>query len=179
MSLRKLGLFVVAMLAIVAWTSRPHSAAQPQLVSTDSDRAPRFTLIDLNGKEFDSSQLKGSVVVLDLWATWCAPCIADIPMFNRLQEKYGPRGLKVVAPAMQSGWAQDIKPIAEKHGMKYTILIGDEKLAEQYPYIGLPTTFLIGRDGKIAKKFIGTIPDKEGEKEGEFEREIQRLLQAS
>lgn len=177
---KKLGLAVVPVLAIVAWASWPRSNAQQhQVVSSDNGSAPIFKLIDLNGREFDSSQLKGSVVVLDLWATWCAPCIADIPMFNRLQEKYGPRGLKVVAPAMQSGWAQDIKPIVEKHGIKYAILIGDEKLAEQYPYIGLPTTFLIGRDGKIAKKFIGTIPDKEGEKEGEFEREIQRLLQGS
>src|SRR5690349_17588595 len=98
MSLRKLWLFVVALLAIMAGAAWSRSTAQDQLVSTDSGGAPRFTLIDLNGKEFDSSQLKGSVVVLDLWATWCAPCIADIPMFNRLQEKYGPRGLKVVAP---------------------------------------------------------------------------------
>ncbi len=52
-------------------------------------------------------------------------------------------------------------------------------LAEQYPYIGLPTTFLIDKDWRIAKKFVGTIPDREGEKEGELEREIQKLLQAS
>jgi len=100
-------------------------------------------------------------------------------MFNRLQEKYGPRGLTVVAAAMQSGWAQDIQPVVDKHRMKYTIVIGDETLAEQYPYIGLPTTFLIDKDWRIAKKFVGTIPDREGEKEGELEREIQKLLQAS
>jgi thiol-disulfide isomerase/thioredoxin len=176
---RKLLIGALPVLVVVVWAVRPRSTGEHQLVKATSGDAPHFKLLDLNGKEFDSSSLKGHVVVLDLWATWCEPCVADIPMFNRLQEKYGPRGLKIVAAAMQSGWAQDIKPAVEKHGMKYTIVIGDEKLAEQYPYIGLPTTYLIGKDWNIAKKFIGTIPDKEGEKEGEFEREIERLLQAS
>jgi thiol-disulfide isomerase/thioredoxin len=168
------------LLAVSGCVSCGRPVPETQQVKADSEAAaPHFKLVDLNGKEFDSSQLKGSVVVLDMWATWCAPCIADIPIFHRLQEKYGSRGLKIVAPAMQSGWAQDIRPVVEKHGMKYTILIGDEKLAEQYPYLGLPTTFLFDRNGRIAKKFIGTVPDQEGEKEGEFEREIQRLLKTS
>ena len=168
----------LVLVALVGVSCRRPSG-ETQQVKAETDGAPRFQLIDLNGKEFDSAVLKGHVVVLDLWATWCEPCVADIPMFNRLQEKYGPRGLKIVAAAMQSGWAQDIRPSVEKHGMKYTIVIGDEKLAEQYPYIGLPTTYLIGKDWKIAKKFVGTIPDKEDEKEGDFEREIERLLQTS
>src|SRR5213593_984928 len=69
---------------------------------------PDFKLNDLNGKAFKSSQLQGSVVLLDLWATWCEPCIADIPMLNRLHEKFG--SLKVVGIAVESGWAKDIKP---------------------------------------------------------------------
>ena len=169
----------VLVVAGVVWVSCYRPPAETQQVRADRGAAPHFKLIDLNGKTFDSSQLTGHVVVLDLWATWCEPCIEDIPMFNRLQEKYRSRGLKIVAAAMQSGWAQDIRPAVEKHGMKYTIVIGDEKLAEQYPYIGLPTTFLIGKDSRIAKKFVGTIPDRDGEKEGEFEREIERLLQIS
>ena len=138
---------------------------------------PKFRLTDVNGKPFKSSQLKGSVVVLDLWATWCEPCLADIPMFNRLHEKFGSRGLKVVGIAVESGWAKDIKPHVSKLGIKYPVLVGTDKVVEQYELIGFPTTYLIGTDGKIVKKYTGTLPDTEGEKETDLEREIERLFQ--
>jgi len=172
-------LVLLLMLLGITWYARPRPTPLRVPVTAAFPAAVEFKLTDLAGKQLDSARLKGHVVVLDLWATWCAPCIEDITMFNRLQEKYGPRGLTVVAAAMQSGWPQDIQPVVDKHRMKYTIVIGDEILAEQYPYIGLPTTFLIDKDWRIAKKFVGTIPDREGEKEGELEREIQKLLQAS
>lgn len=140
--------------------------------------APDFRLADLTGKEFRSSQLKGSVVVLDLWATWCEPCIENIPMFNRLHEKYAGRSLKVVGIAVQSGWAQDIKPHVAKLGIKYLVLVGNDKVMEQYVTVGFPTTYLIGPDGRIVKKYMGTLPDKETGKEMDLEREIDRLLQA-
>lgn len=178
---RKLVGMSVVLLALVgtAWYVQPRPTPRRVPLNAALPGAAQFKLTDLAGRQVDSAQLRGRVVVLDLWATWCAPCIEDIPMFNRLQEKYGPRGLTVVAAAMQSGWAQDIQPVVDKHRMKYTIVIGDETLAERYPYIGLPTTFLIDKDWRIAKKFVGTIPDREGEKEGELEREIQKLLHAS
>ena len=179
MSYKKTLIVALPVLSVLVWAVWPRATPEHQLVRADNAVAPPFTLTDLNGKTFDSTRLKGHVVVLDLWATWCEPCIADIPMFNRLHEKYGPRGLTIVGAAMQSGWAQDIKPAVEKHGMNYTIVIGDEQLAEHYPYLGLPTTYLIGKDWTIAKKFIGTIPDKEGEKEGALEREVERLLRTS
>jgi thiol-disulfide isomerase/thioredoxin len=137
---------------------------------------PDFKLNDLNGKTFKSSQLQGSVVLLDLWATWCEPCIADIPMLNRLYEKFGSRELKVVGIAVESGWAKDIKPHVAKLGIKYPVLVGTEKIVERYEMIGFPTTYLIGRDGKLAKKYLGTLPDQEKEKEMEMERDIEALL---
>src|SRR5438094_3274155 len=99
---------------------------------------PDFKLPDLGGKHFRSSQLKGSVVVLDVWATWCEPCIADIPMFNRLHEKYAGRGLKVVGIAVQSGWAKDIKAHVVKLAIKYLVLAGSDKIREQYVDVGFP-----------------------------------------
>ena len=138
--------------------------------------APDFKLNDLTGKPFKSSQLQGSVVLLDLWATWCEPCIADIPMLNRLHEKFGSRGLKVVGIAVESGWAKDIKPHVAKLGIKYPVLVGTEKIVEQYEMIGFPTTYLMGRDGKLVKKYLGTLPDQEKAKETEMERDIEALL---
>lgn len=140
------------------------------------DRAPDFKLPDLNGKQFRSSELKGSVVLLDLWATWCEPCIADLPIYRRFFEKYGNRGLRVIGIAVESGWAKDIQPHVAKHRIKYPVLVGDEDVVLRYELIGFPTTYLIGKDGKIAKKYIGTLDGKEAEKESDMEREIQRLL---
>src|SRR5262245_12566843 len=120
------------------------------------DAIPEFRLTDLAGKEFRSSQLKGSVVVLDLWATWCEPCIADIPMFNRLQEKYAERGLKVVGIAVQSGQVNDIKTHVTKLAVKYLVLAGNDKVTQQYVDLGFPVTYLIGQDGKIIRKYTGT-----------------------
>ena len=137
---------------------------------------PEFKLTDLNGKAFKSSQLQGNVVLLDLWATWCEPCIADIPMLNRLHEKFGGRGLKVVGIAVESGWAKDIRPHVAKLGIKYPVLVGTDKIVEQYEMIGFPTTYLIGKDGRMIKKYLGTLPDQEREKEAEMERDIEALL---
>jgi thiol-disulfide isomerase/thioredoxin len=178
---------IIAALLIggLAWFVWPRGGTQPQQAKADSPakadnpEAADFKSTDLDGREFDSSQLKGSAVVLDLWATWCEPCLADIPMFNKLHEKYESRGLKMVGVAMQSGWAADIKPHVEKHGMKYRIVVGNDEFAELYPHIGLPTTFLISKDWKIVKKYIGTLPGKEADKEKELEREIEKLLGTS
>jgi len=137
---------------------------------------PDFKLNDLNGKAFSSSQFRGNVVLLDLWATWCEPCVADIPMLNRLHEKFGNKGLKVVGIAVESGWAKDIKPHVAKLGIKYPVLVGTDKIVERYGMIGFPTTYMIGRDGKLVKKYLGTPPDQEQEKETQMERDIEALL---
>ena len=140
------------------------------------DAAPAFNLPDLNGKQFSSAELKGNVVLLDLWATWCEPCIADLPIYKKFFERYGSRGLRVVGIAVESGWAKDIQPHVAKHGIRYPVLVGDENVVGAYQLIGFPTTYLIDRDGKIAKKYIGTLDGKEAQKESDMEREIQRLL---
>ena len=103
-------------------------------------------------------------------------CVADLPMFNRLHDKFASRGVKVVGVTVESGWAKDIKPHAAKHSIKYTVLVGNQKTVEQYQMIGFPMTYLIGTDGKIVKKYIGTIPDTEALKEADLNHEIEMLL---
>jgi len=147
-----------------------------QTVLKPGSPVPDFKLNDLNGRTFKSSRLQGSVVLLDLWATWCEPCLADIPMLNRLHEKFGSRGLRVVGIAVESGWAKDIKPHVAKLVIKYPVVVGTGRIVEQYEMIGFPTTYLIGRDGKLVKKYLGTLPDQEKEKETEMERDIEALL---
>jgi thiol-disulfide isomerase/thioredoxin len=117
--------------------------------------------------------LKGSVVVLDFWATWCGPCLAEIPTFNSLHAKYAGRGVKVIGIAVQSGWAEDIKPYRDKYKITYSTLISDDEVVEKYNVIGFPTTFILDKDFKVHRKFTGELLDRK-----ELEREIEALLAA-
>jgi thiol-disulfide isomerase/thioredoxin len=136
--------------------------------------AAEFKLPDLDGQQISSADLRGSVVVLDFWATWCGPCLAELPTFNSLHAKYAGRGVKVIGIAVQSGWAEDIKPYRDKYKVAYSTLIGDDEVVEKYGVIGFPTTYILDKEFKVHKKFTGKLPERK-----ELEREIESLLAAN
>jgi thiol-disulfide isomerase/thioredoxin len=155
-----------------AGSSQASSAASRSEKKQPSPQvAAGFKLPDLDGRQINSADLKGNVVVLDFWATWCGPCLAGMPAFNSLYTKYAGRGVKVIGIAVQSGWAHDIKPYRDQYKVAYPILVGDDEVAEKYGVIGFPTTYILDKDLKIHRKFTGNLPAKE-----ELEREIESLL---
>lgn len=93
-------------------------------------------------------------------------------MFNKLHEKYASRGLRMIGIAVQSGWAKDVKPHVANHKMKYTILVGNDEMVEQFGVLAFPTTYVVTQDWKIYKKYIGATPGKEVK----LQRDIETLL---
>lgn len=100
---------------------------------------------------------KGEVVLLNIWATWCGPCRVEMPSMQRLEERLGPKGLKIVAVSVDdAGFEKAINDFAEEYKLSFEILHDPAKRIErQYQTTGVPETFIIGRDGKVRRRVIG------------------------
>ncbi len=121
---------------------------------------PAWELEDLDGNLVSSADYEGKVVALDFWATWCGPCLQEIPSFIALQQKYGPEGFVVVGIALDENPATVRRFAKKRDDLNYQILIGDAKTQAAFGGVQyLPTTFLIGRDGKLAFKHVGLTPE--------------------
>ena len=147
----------------VLWQKRRGPA--PTQIATAALPAPAWKLKDLDGREISSEQFKGKVVVLDFWATWCGPCVEEIPGYIALQKKYGSRGLVMVGVSLDRKGPAHVKQFARTNGMSYTLVMGDEAVVEAFgSFQAIPTTFLISRDGRILNQKTGAMPSEEYEK---------------
>jgi thiol-disulfide isomerase/thioredoxin len=118
--------------------------------------APALVFKDLAGAEVSLAALKGKVVVVDFWATWCGPCIQEIPGYIALQKKYGKDGLVIVGVSLDQKGPAHVKKFVEARGMDYTIVMGDNEAVDAFGgFNSIPTTFLIGRDGRIIHQKSG------------------------
>jgi thiol-disulfide isomerase/thioredoxin len=134
-------------------------------------RAPDWKLKDLDGKEVSFAQFQGKVVVVDFWATWCAPCVGEIPGYLRLQEKYGKDGLVVVGISLDEAGPDRVKQFVTEKRMTYQVVMGDEKVQALFGGLTvIPTTFLIDRTGEIRDRKTGAVPAEE------YERKVASVL---
>ena len=118
-------------------------------------QAPRFVRRDLSGKKVDLDAYRGKVVVLNFWATWCAPCQLEMPRFAAWQKKYGPDGLQILGVSMDDDPA-DARKTSKNLGVNYPVVMGDARLGTLYGGIlGLPVTYLIDRHGQVSARFQG------------------------
>ena len=133
--------------------------------------APDLVLKDINGGDFRLSSLRGKVIILDFWATWCAPCRDEIPGFIELYNENKGKGFVVVGVTLDTGGSEVVKGFVEKWGIHYPIVFADKNTTKDYGGImGLPTSFIIDRKGNIREKHIG-YADKSA-----FEEKIKALL---
>ena len=133
--------------------------------------APDFELASLDGKKVKLSDFRGKAVLLNFWATWCPPCKEEMPWFVDLQKKYGNNGLVVIGVALDDTEAPKIAQFVSEMGVNYPILLGTNKVSDQYGSVDfLPTTFYINRDGKIVGKGTGLLG------KDEVEQNVQKAL---
>lgn len=119
-------------------------------------KAPTFTLKTQNGKTFDLSKMKGKVVLVNFWATWCGPCRREIPDFIDVYGKYKSKGLEIVGVSLDAeGW-DVVNPFLQKYAITYPIVIGGEELSNAYGSIqAIPTTFIVDKNGYVVDRHIG------------------------
>ncbi len=159
-----LAVAILGMLAFGKWVDRQRQMRPTTSLAADvrGALAPDFELVSLDGRKVKLSDFRGKAVVLNFWATWCAPCKVEMPWFVDLQKQYGNDGLEIVGVAMDDSDPQKIAQFASEMGVNYPVLLGTDKVSEAYGDVEyLPTTFYINRQGKIVGKVAGLISKAE------------------
>ncbi len=173
--MKKVAIIVLTVAALIAVTIyadhatrlHPKTGMTVAASSVAGKPAPNLKLKDLDGKEVSLADLKGKVVLVNFWATWCDPCRVEIPWLIEMQGKYASRGFTVVGVAMDDEGKSAVAPFVEKERfdvngqqlpMSYPIWLGSDDAADQFGGIlGYPTSFLISKDGKQVEKYQGLL----------------------
>jgi thiol-disulfide isomerase/thioredoxin len=156
------------------------STAKSAAAGDSRPNEPVVTFKNLEGQDVPLASLKGKVVIVNFWATWCEPCRVEIPWMIDFQQKYADKGLTILGVAMDdegksvvAPYVQTTKFDVDGHSttMNYPIMLGNDDIAGKFGgLIGFPTTIVISRDGKIQKRYIGLAD------QADLDKEIKELL---
>ncbi len=148
-----------AYLAFLEKGAAPAAPAAPVSASAGTGDLAELPFSSLTGAAFDAASLKGKVVVLDFWATYCVPCLKEIPTFNQLHQELAARGVTVLGVSMDTdGGAPLVESFLKSHPMQYPVVLASEKASDQFHISKLPTTVVFDRDGKQLERFEGFTP---------------------
>ena len=146
--------------------------ADRPLPPTEGNPAPSYSAPDLQGDSVSLESLRGSPVVLNVWATWCPPCRAELPSLQALQEDFADQGLRVVAVSVDArAAAPDVRRFVEEQGLRMLVLHDPEdRITQSFRLTGVPHTFLIDREGTIVRRWVGEIDAASDEVRGPVRR---------
>jgi peroxiredoxin len=146
--------FAICLLLFAAVNAQPPSPYAVEKLS--GQKAPDFTLKDINGNQVSLSSFKGKVVLLNFWATWCPPCRAEMPSMNKLQQMLKNKGLVIIAISTDSR-IDEPKYFIKQNPVDFTVLHDSNLKVSRnlYKVFMMPTTFLIDKKGVIVEKYFG------------------------
>ena len=140
------------------------------------DLAPDFVLQTIDGNTRKLSNYRGQVVLVNLWATWCPPCVEEMPVLNQIALDYADRGLVVLGVAGDDD-TQRVRDFLVKSPLKFPVLLDpDGAIGTQYGITGYPETFFVDREGRVREKIIGPIPAQGGKPVPQFAQRLENLL---
>jgi len=171
-------IFLISILSIAACSreasapgAKPAEKAAPKTASEAATATgevgvgstmPAYKVSMLDGSTFDVAAERGHVVLLNVWATWCGPCRYEIPALEKLHQKYGDRGFKVVGISIDEGESQPVKQFVTDNAVRYPVALDpDGKAANLFQTSVIPTSVLIDRKGKVIWKKYGAIDENE------------------
>ena len=152
-----------------AFTADPAAYLPPEFPRP----APPFALKDLSGKAISNASLMGQVVLVDFWATWCAPCRKSMPELQALHQKYAGRGFSVVGVSIDEGGPSKVKKFVSSRKITYPIAMDSEKAPawDAFMVKAVPAAYLLDREGRIVAQWTGTPPTGK-----ELESRLEDLL---
>lgn len=161
----RLGLALLGLATVVAWPvgcdrhpKTPARVAEPAVAAGEiGSRLPEFSVKDFQGHEISSADYRGKVVIVDFWATWCEPCKREMPGYQELLDRYGPKGLAIIGFKFDTMTdSEDPLRFARKLGIHYPLAVASEDLKGRFGGIpGIPTTMIYDRQGILREKVIG------------------------
>ena len=141
--------FLMIIMCLVITHQALAAAKMPHFVLSSADK----------GKEVDSDQFQDKVLLITFFATWCPPCIEEIPALIDMQNKYKEKGFSVIGISVDQGGSKTVAKLMEKTGVNYPVLMADSKITRDFGgIVGIPTSFLVNKSGNVVKSYPGYVP---------------------
>lgn len=156
-----MGLITIGVMLFLLLRDSPPAAAEPSTVPVRVDfAAPNLALEDLNGRMASLSDYAGSVVLVNLWATWCPPCREEMPALQSFYEKYLLQGFVLIG-INQEETPEVVKTFAAEHSLTFPIWLDENYLAQRaFNTFSLPSSFVIDRTGRVRLMWVGSVSEK-------------------
>jgi len=148
---------IIAVLAVIGVLFfYGQNSDQRKKIIREGDRAPEFSLLSLDGKTISLSSQRGKVVMVHFWATWCPPCVEELPTLERLYRAYIGKDLEILAVNIDEGGAGAVEQFMKKNRFALPVLLNpDQSVAREYGTFKFPETYIIDREGIVRRKIIG------------------------
>jgi peroxiredoxin len=149
----------VGVLGFVGYRFGPQVGAAFGIGGEDTEVAADAGIQTLDGERITLEGLKGQVVLVNAWATWCPPCVLEMPGFQRVYEEYKDQGFTVLGISRDQGEPEMVRAFLRQKGITYPVAMAWQASLDNFEVGGLPTSFLIGRDGRIKHRVEGVFAE--------------------